>query len=78
LTVDEVENYLCSTLDKLKKAYPDLAVDFGAIEWRKVRMTKIQDIIKREGLDGKSGIYRLIRKSDGKVYIGQAVDIKAR
>lgn len=78
LMVDEVENYLCSTLDKLKKAYPDLAVDFGAIERRKVRMTKIQDIIKREGLDGKSGIYRLIRKSDGKVYIGQAVDIKAR
>lgn len=41
-------------------------------------MKKIQDLAKLEGLDGCSGIYRLTEKESGRIYIGQAVDIKSR
>lgn len=70
---------LIEVLDGLKLDYPDLAVELGGIEWRKVWLGKVQSLVKLEGLDGLSGIYRLIRKDNpNAVYIGQATDIKSR
>lgn len=73
------EKRLIEVLDGLKLDYPDLAVELGGIEWRKVWLSKVQSLAKLEGLDGLSGIYRLIRKDNpSAVYIGQATDIKSR
>lgn len=73
------EKRLIETLDELKLDYPDLAVELGGIEWRKVWLGKVQSLVKLEGLDGLSGIYRLVRKGNpNAVYIGQAADIKNR
>lgn len=65
---------------KLKTSYPEIAAELAAgIEWKRIWLPKLQDVVKLYDLSGACGIYKLTLKSDeSKVYIGQAVDIKAR
>lgn len=77
------ERRLIELLAELKGLYADLSAEFSNIEWRKVWMSKVQEICKMEGLDKVGGIYRLKLKSkeegcDDMIYIGQAVNIKDR
>lgn len=78
LKTSEKERRLIVLLSELCDLYPELAVEFRNIEWRKVWLGKLQDLCKKEGLD-VNGIYRLELKSDPNIcYIGQAVNIKDR
>lgn len=86
----EKELKLVSVLQELKDLYPDLAVDFATIEWKKIWMPQLQDL--GSTIDKVRGIYRLVLKDtkswvvgidshDAPIlasYIGQAVDIKDR
>lgn len=72
----EKERKLIAIIREIVGLYPELAVDLGGIEWRKIWLPKLQ---RFTDLSGKRGIYRLVLKSDESVcYIGQAVDIKQR
>ena len=86
----EKESKLVSILQELKELYPDLAVDFANIEWKKIWMPQLQDL--GSTIDKVKGIYRLVLKDtkswvvgidshDAPIlasYVGQAVDIKDR
>ena len=71
---------LYDLIKKLKTLYPEIAAELAAgIEWKRIWLPVIQDAAKLYDLGGVCGIYKLTLKSDeNKVYIGQAVDIKAR
>lgn len=72
------ENELISILERIKMDYPELKMDISSIEWRKIWLSKAQDITNEHDL-GRSGIYRLVLKSDENIcYVGQAVNIKDR
>ena len=59
--------------------YAELRGDIATIEWKKIWLPKIQDIVNRNELDGKKCIYRLVLKEDNEVcYVGQAVNVKER
>ena len=73
------EKELISLLEKIKMDYAELRGDIATIEWKKIWLPKIQDIVNRNGLDGKKCIYRLVLKEDNEVcYVGQAVNVKER
>ena len=73
------ENELISILERIKTDYPELKMDISNIEWKRIWLTKIQDMTNEHELAGRKGIYRLILKSDKDVcYVGQAVNIKDR
>lgn len=74
------ETRLVELLDELKGMYKELSSDLATIEWKKVWLPKIQELVGREGLDGKTGIYRIkvIGDDESKCYVGQAVNIKER
>lgn len=71
---------LYDLIRKLKASYPEIAAELAAgIEWKRIWLPVIQDAAKLYDLGGVCGIYKLTLKSnENKVYIGQAVDIKAR
>lgn len=71
---------LYELIRKLKTSYPEIAAELAAgIEWKRIWLPLLQDAAKLYDLGGACGIYKLTLKSDeSKVYIGQAVDIKAR
>lgn len=71
---------LYELIRKLKASYPEIAAELAAgIEWKRIWLPLLQDAAKLYDLGGACGIYKLTLKSDeSKVYIGQAVDIKAR
>ena len=71
---------LYDLIRKLKASYPEIAAELAAgIEWKRIWLPLLQDAAKVYDLGGACGIYKLTLKSDeSKVYIGQAVDIKAR
>lgn len=71
---------LYDLIRKLKVSYPEIAAELAAgIEWKRIWLPLLQDAAKVYDLGGACGIYKLTLKSDeSKVYIGQAVDIKAR
>ena len=72
---------LYDLIKKLKTLYPEIAAELAAgIEWKRIWLPVFQDAAKLYDLGGAGGgIYKLTLKSDeNKVYIGQAVDIKAR
>ena len=72
------ENELISILERIKMDYPELKLDISTIEWKRIWLTKIQDLANAQNL-ARKGIYRLILKSDKDVcYVGQAVNIKDR
>ena len=73
------EKELISLLEKIKMDYAELRGDIATIEWKKIWLPKIQDIVNRNELDGKKCIYRLVLKEDNEVcYVGQAVNVKER
>ena len=86
----EKEAKLVGILDELKDLYPDLAIDFANIEWKKIWMPQLQEL--GSAIDKVRGIYRLVLKGtkswvvgidphDAPIlasYVGQAVDIKER
>ena len=73
------ENELISILERINTDYPELKMDISNIEWKRIWLTKIQDMTNEHELAGRKGIYRLILKSDKDVcYVGQAVNIKDR
>lgn len=73
------EKELISLLEKIKMDYAELRGDIATIEWKKIWLPKIQDIVNRNQLDGKKCIYRLVLKEDNEVcYVGQAVNVKER
>jgi hypothetical protein len=60
-------------------AIPELRTGLAKIEWSNVWLPQVQQLCSREGLDGRSGIYKLTSKTDERIcYIGQAVNIKDR
>lgn len=72
------ENELISILERIKSDYPELKMDISSIEWRKIWLSKAQDLTNEHNL-GCSGIYRLVLKEDENIcYVGQAVNIKDR
>ena len=73
------EKELISLLEKIKTDYAELRGDIATIEWKKIWLPKIQDIVNRNELDGKKCIYRLVLKEDNEVcYVGQAANVKER
>lgn len=79
LPIAAKERKLISVIDELSDLYPELTSDFANIEWKRIWLPKIQDLVNREGLDGKTGIYRIIVKDkENCSYVGQAVNIKER
>ena len=73
------EKELISLLEKIKMDYAELRGDIATIEWKKIWLPKIQNIVNRNELDGKKCIYRLVLKEDNEVcYVGQAVNVKER
>ena len=73
------EMRLVGIIDELVGMYPDLASELNTIKWKKVWLPKLQEIVGQEGLDGKTGIYRLVLIDDESCsYVGQAVNIKER
>ena len=78
LSIDEHEQKLISILKEIKSDYPELRIDISTIEWKRIWLSKLQDLGNREGLNCK-GVYRLVLKKDPKVcYVGQAQSIQDR
>lgn len=73
------EQRLVDLIEELIELYPELTSDFRGIEWKKIWLPKLQVLCSKEGLDGKTGIYRLrVIDNETICYVGQAVNIKER
>lgn len=72
------EEHLIEMLNEIAYAYPSLKEDLMGIAWKRIWLGKMQDYIKKQGWADWGGIYCIKRISDGKCYIGQAVDFKNR
>ena len=73
------ERRILELLEGLIEVCPELEKDLNGLKWKKVWLSKVQGVCKKEGLDGVCGIYRIVLKEDEDVcYIGQAVNVKER
>lgn len=73
------EERLVDLIEELIELYPELTSDFRGIEWKKIWLPKLQVLCAKEGLDGKTGVYRLrVIDNETICYVGQAVNIKER
>lgn len=69
---------LIETLKEIAELYPELAKDLAGIEWKKIWLSKMQELAGAHNLNTR-GIYRLVLKEDENVsYVGQAANIDAR
>lgn len=76
--LDKRELRLRALIGELKVLYPELRLDLGTIEWKKLWLNRMQKLVGDIKVDGACGIYRLVRVEDGACYVGQATNIKER
>lgn len=78
ISLDGKDKKLINLIDEIEDGYPELRGDLEGIAWKKVWLPKMQELVKRIGAE-VSGIYKLtLKKDEGLVYVGQAVNVKER
>ncbi len=78
IKLDGKSKRLIELIREIEESYPELRGDLEGIAWKKVRLPKMQELVKRVSAE-VSGIYKLTLKEDESlVYVGQAVNVKER